>query len=370
MGEAWRYLDLGRMGPHENAAVMPVLVRSVMETGLPTAQISVWGRSHVNVGWFDDVDATLDLDGCRELGIDVIRRMVYGGGTVWYQAECSMMWGFLLPKDTSPDLDDALRRFQRVVTAALDAVGLHEVQFEGSSDLRWKGRKLGALTAQDVVGCNSVGGFLNIAPPDLDEFLSVFRVPDDKFKDKLVTDMREYVCTAEQVVGHPVTFEDLRDALVVALTDEGIDLAPSELTEGERKGFTRTAERVGSDDHLRRVSSERFSAAAPVGSRTGFANHKGRKLCRAGVSLDADGTVLAAMMAGDMHVSPPDAMDRVAAALVGANSRDDAELRQRISSVFDGDDIAQADQMMGVTTLDLLAAVVKAISAATTSAAR
>ena len=59
-------------------------------------------------------------------------------------------------------------------------------------------------------------------------------------------------------------------------------------------------------------------AAAPAGAHTGFANHKGRKLCRAGVAVDDAGTIVAAMMAGDMHVSPPDTMDRVAAALVGA----------------------------------------------------
>ncbi len=363
--EQWRYLDLGRMGPHENAAVMPVLVRSVMETGVPTAQISVWGRSHINVGWFDDVDSTLDLDRCRELGIDVIRRMFYGGGTVWYQAECSMMWGLLLPKGGDDDLDASLRRFQHVVTAALDSLGLHEVQFEGSSDLRWNGRKLGALTAQDVVGCNSVGGFLNLSPPDLDEFLSVFRVPDDKFKDKLVTDMREYVCTAEQVVGHPVTFEQVRDALVTALTDDGIELTHSELSEGERKGFSRAAERVGSDAHLRRVSGARFAVEAPANSRVGFANHKGRKLCRAGVAVDDAGKIVAAMMAGDMHVSPPDTLERVAASLVGSSSTDTAELRTRISAVFDGDDVVQADEMMGVTTHDLLTAVTKAVGVAT-----
>ena len=367
MGANWRYLDLGRTGPYENAAVMPVLVRSVAETGVPTAQISVWGQSHVNVGWFDDIDATLDLDGCRERGIDVIRRMFYGGGTVWYQAECSMMWGFLLPKDAGADLDSSLLRFQRVITDALGEAGLGEVEFEGSSDLRWHGRKLGALTAQDVVGCHSVGGFLNLAPPDLDEFLAVFRVPDDKFKDKLVTDMREYVCTAEQVVGHRVTYEEVRDSLVEALTRHGIELEPSELSDGERKGFTRTAERVGSDAHLRRVSSRAFAEEASPTDRVGFANHKGRKLCRAGVSLDATPTIVAAMMAGDMHVSPPATMDDVARALVGARADDVADVRSRIASVFERAEVTQADAMMGVTTDDLLSAVIKAVDAATTS---
>ena len=359
--QSWRYLDLGRAGPYENAAVMPVLVRSVAETGRPVAQISIWGQSHINVGWFDDVDATLDLDRCRELEIDVIRRMFAGGGTVWYQAECSMMWGFLLPKETFPDLDDALRRFQGVVEDALDRLGLSDVRFEGSSDLRWNGRKLGGLAAQDVVACQSVGGFLNLRRPDLDDFLSVFRVPDDKFKDKVVKDMREYICTAEEVAGHPIGYEQVRDALTAALEADGISLEKSDLTAGEQKGFTKTSSRVGSDEHLRRISSVRFRASAPAGSTVGFGNEKGRKLCRCGVAV-ADGAIVDAMFAGDMQVAPPDILERVAEALVGAVATDHADVERRIASVWEGEDVAQADEMMGVTTADLVAAAGKAVA--------
>ena len=49
MGDSWRYLDLGRQGPFENAATMPVLVRSVAQGGDPIVQTSVWGATHLNV---------------------------------------------------------------------------------------------------------------------------------------------------------------------------------------------------------------------------------------------------------------------------------------------------------------------------------
>ena len=44
-------------------------------------------------------------------------------------------------------------------------------------------------------------------------------------------------------------------------------------------------------------------------------------------------------MAGDLHVSPPDTLDRVAAALVGAHAADADDVRARIASVFDGADV-------------------------------
>jgi lipoate-protein ligase A len=362
--ERWRSIDCGAVTPFENAAIMPVLSRNVAGGADPIATTSVWGETHLNVGWFDDVDSTLDLAACARLGVAVIRRPLYGGGTAFYDAGCAVMWGFLLPKDRYADLDAGLTRFQPVLLDTLAKIGLGEVGFEGSSDLRWHGRKLGALTAQDVIACNSVGGFLNIAPPNLDLYLQVVRVPDEKFKDKAVKDMREYVCTAAEVAGRPVTYEEFRDALFASLEAAGIELEPSVLSEGEQHGLSKIGGRIGSDEMVRRVSSERFTAEAPTGTTVGFGNHKGRKLCRAGVAIDGDGVILAALMAGDMHVSPPDTIDRVAEALVGASSTNRDDLRRRIASVFEGDDIHQAEVAMGVTADDLLAAVDKAISSA------
>jgi lipoate-protein ligase A len=364
VAERWRRIDCGAVTPFENAAIMPVLSRNVAGGADPIATTSVWGQTHLNVGWFDDVDSTLDLAACQRLGVAVIRRPMYGGGTAFYDAGCAVMWGFLLPKERYSDLDAELARFQPVILDTLAKIGLGEVAFEGSSDLRWHGRKLGALTAQDVVACNSVGGFLNIAPPNLDLYLQVVRVPDEKFKDKVVKDMREYVCTAEEVAGRVVSYEEFRDALFASLEAAGVELQSSELSDGEQHGLTKIGARIGSDEMVRRVSSERFIADAPNGTRTGFGNHKGRKLCRAGVAIDGDGVIVRSLIAGDMHVSPPDTIDRVAAALEGAHADDAGDLRRRIASVFDGDDVHQAEAAMGVTTDDLLAAVEKAVRAA------
>jgi len=361
---AWRYVDMGPVGPAEAMSQNPVFAGLVKAGGPPIAQSAVWGSTHLNVGWFDDVDATLDLEACARLGVEVIRRPVYGGGTAFYEKGCAVIWGFFLPANEEGTLDDKLSRFQPVLLDALARIGLGEVGYEGSSDFRWHGRKLGALTAQEVMGVHSVGGFLNIARPDIDLYLQVVRVPDEKFKDKVVKDMREYVCTADEVAGRPVTYDQFRDAMLGALEDSGLTLEHLPLTDDERKSVRDIAGYLGSDDQVRRISSDRFTAAAPPGSRVGFGNEKGKKLCRAGVALDESGTVVAALMAGDMHVSPPDTMERIAEALVGADSSDDADLKGRVAAVFEGPEVNQADAAMGVTTDDLLAAIRKAVAQA------
>jgi lipoate---protein ligase len=363
LSETWRSVDCGAVDAFENNAQMAVLARSATDAGQPILQTSVWGATHLNVGWFDDVDSTLDLEACRHLGIQVIRRPLAGGGTAFYARGCAVMWGVMFPKPGDhDDLDAEIDRFQPIVLEALDGIGLGEVQFEGSADLRWRGRKLGGISAGDFGRVISVGGFLNIERPDLDLYLRVVRVPDDKFKDKLVKDMREYVCTAAEVADRAVTYEQFRDALLAAVAAAGIELDPRDLTDVEHVALKKISNRIATDDSVRRVSSERFRAEHEgAGRRVGFGNYKGRKLCRAGVALDGDGRIAAVMMAGDMHVSPPDTLDRVAAALAGTGASDDRDMRARIVSNFEAPDVHQADATTGVTTDDLLAALRKAV---------
>jgi lipoate-protein ligase A len=323
---------------------------------------AVWGDTHLDMGWFDDVDIWVDLEACRRLGVEVIRRPMYGGGTAFYDKGCACMWSWMLPKSTHPDLDAESARFKPIMEDALERMGLGAVAFEGSMDLRWKGRKLGAMPSQDVMVCNTVGGFINLKRPDLDLYLEVGRVPEDKFRDKLVKDMREYVVSAQEIRGTPLPYEEFAAALVAACRDSGMDVEAA--TDPVVVNTEKVRAHIAGDEHLRRISSSRFRAEAPAGSRVGFGNHKGRKLCRAGVAVGGDGRILAAMMAGDMHVSPPDVVDRVAAALVGGFSGDEADLRARISQVFDDGSVHQTGSVLGVTTDDLLAAVTAAVAQA------
>src|SRR5438552_5864245 len=160
MGEVFRFVDCGAQDAFETNGRLPVLGRNVGEGQGPIFLTSVWGSTHLNVGWFDDVDATLDLDRCAALGIQVIRRPVYGGGTAYYEEGSAVTWAWLLAKDAHADLDTELARFQPITMDALRRLGLDGVRFEGSSDLRFHGRKLGALTRPDGVSWNSEGGFI------------------------------------------------------------------------------------------------------------------------------------------------------------------------------------------------------------------
>ncbi|TMK22272.1 MAG: lipoate--protein ligase family protein [Actinobacteria bacterium] len=366
MSERWRFID---GGPTEAPAAygrLPAIAASVVQGGPEVLMTLLWSRGHLTVGWFDDVDSAINLDAAHSAGIDVFRRPIWGGGTAFYDTEAVAVWSWIMRDDRFPSLDEALGHFRPVMERALADLGLGEARFAGSSDIRWRDRKLGTCITQAVLGTKVVGGFLNLKRPDLELYRRVARVPEEKFKDKVIKDIVEYICTPADIRGTPVGYAELRDAVARASREvAGLELDPTPYSADEHSVTDQFVAAVRSDDFVRRISSERFRAERPAGSRVGFANVKGKKLVRAGVALDALGTISRAMIAGDMHVSPPDAMDRVAAGLAGASAADREDILGRVRAVFDAPDVEQADAAAGITPEDVVEAVVRAAKEAT-----
>lgn len=365
VSEAWRYIDAGAMDAPVAFGRMPIIAASVLRGGPEVLMTGMFGTGHFQIGWFEDVDAVMDLAAARDRGVQVFRRPVWGGGAAFYDTNASALLSFFIHDDAFASLDEALEQFRPVMRRALDDLGLAEAAFEGSSDIRWNGRKLGTLISQSVLGVKVVGGFFNLRAPDLETYAAIARVPEEKFKDKIIKDQVAYICTPRDVRGTDLPYGEFRDAVVrAARIDGGLVLDPTGFTAEEDVGTKGFADTVSADDYVRRVSTDRFREGAPAGSRVGFANVKGRKLVRAGVALDDAGVVIAAMMAGDMHVSPPDAMDRVAASFTGAHTDDRADLIARAATVFAEPDVDQPDQAAGITAEDCADALQLAARAA------
>jgi lipoate---protein ligase len=357
----WRFIDAGPQQAAKAYGRLPAIAASVVQGGPEVLMTMGWAKGHLTVGWFDDVDSAINLEAARAEGIDVFRRPIFGGGTAFYDTDAVAVWSWIMRDDRFPTLDDALTHFRPVMERALGDLGLGEAHFEGSSDIRWRDRKLGNCITQAVLGTKIVGGFLNLKRPDLELYRRVARVPEEKFKDKVIKDIVEYIVTPTDIRGRPLGYEELIDAVARASREvAGLELEPSAFSDAEEAVTQQFVDTVASDEFIRRISSERFRAEAPTGTRVGFANVKGKKLVRCGVALDDTGTIVKALVAGDMHVSPPDAMDRVATALESANAGDREDLVARVRGVFEQPDFDQPEAAAGITPEDVVEAIVRA----------
>src|SRR5205085_12654853 len=112
----------------------------------------------------------------------------------------------------------------------------------------------------------------NLKRPDLELYRRVARVPEEKFADKVIKDMVEYICTPVDVRGRDLSYEEFRDAVVRAARDvAGLELEESAFTPEEEAGTKDFANAVSAEGWIRKVSPSRFAAHAPAGTRVGLA---------------------------------------------------------------------------------------------------
>ena len=187
----------------------------------------------------------------------------------------------MLPKPTDPgapvDLDAVIARLQPIVLDALGRLGLGAVTFQGSADLRWiNDRKVGGISAGDFGRVLSVGGFLNIKPPNLDLYLQVVRVPGRQVRGQDRQGharVRLHRRGGRRPPGHLRGVP--RRARLPRSRLRASSSTATPMTDVERGALAKISQRIASDDQVRRVSSERFAAEHRAGRRVGFAQPQG-----------------------------------------------------------------------------------------------
>src|SRR5258706_10962037 len=144
-----RFIDAGPIDMARSSGFMGVLAAQIVGGGPEILMTTLFDTGHFQIGWFEDIDAVMDLAEAKRRGVQVFRRPIWGGGCAFYDTRAVATFSWFVRPSEYPSVDAALEAFRPVMRRALDAVGLSEVSFEGSSDIRWRGRKLGTVIAQD-----------------------------------------------------------------------------------------------------------------------------------------------------------------------------------------------------------------------------
>jgi lipoate-protein ligase A len=85
--QRWRLLDTGPADAFTNMAVdEAILEHHAAEGGPPTVRFYTWSPAALSLGYGQPIDSNIDLERCRALGIDVVRRPT-GGRAVLHDRE-------------------------------------------------------------------------------------------------------------------------------------------------------------------------------------------------------------------------------------------------------------------------------------------
>ncbi len=175
--ESWRLLPFGKADAVENMAVDEAVLREAIRKRVPpTLRFYSWRTPTVSIGYFQRARREIDLEACRRLGIDFIRRPT-GGKAVLHDREVT--YAVIAGADHPLFPPDILRSFRVIsgcIARGLLAIGIKaEMKAEGraaadeslrtscfSSPSRYEllvkaGRYAGRLRCGPMAFCSSTG---------------------------------------------------------------------------------------------------------------------------------------------------------------------------------------------------------------------
>jgi lipoyltransferase/lipoate-protein ligase len=146
--DTWRLLPLETNNAFMNMAIDEAILKSRITELVPnTLRFYSWQPSAVSVGKNQNPQNEVYLDSCKELGVDVIRR-ISGGGTVYHDFEGEVTYS-VVAKTSDLGTADLTTIYYKIYEAITDALRLLGVPADFSSgdakncpNLTVKGKKI------------------------------------------------------------------------------------------------------------------------------------------------------------------------------------------------------------------------------------
>ena len=236
MDEEWRILKLDVNDAYMNMAIDEAVCRLRSQDRAPnTIRLYRWKPSAVSIGYFQVLEQEVNVEACKRLGINIIRRMT-GGGAVYHSYAGEITYSVIVHQDHPNIPRDILKSYEVIcggIVSALENLGI-TANFKPINDIEVNGRKISgnAQTRRWNVVLQHGTILLDIDPKTM---FTVLKISKEKISDKLIKSAEERVTTISKELGRKVTFRVVAQALETALPKAlGIKLITRGLSQEEK----------------------------------------------------------------------------------------------------------------------------------------
>ncbi|MDE1869193.1 MAG: lipoate--protein ligase family protein [Candidatus Micrarchaeota archaeon] len=199
-----------------------------------TIRFYTWKPSAVSIGCFQSMKDEVNIERCRELDVDWVRRRT-GGGAVFHDASGELTYSVIAKEHHLPaGIHESYRHISAWIIDGLKSVGI-EATYAPINDIVVQGRKISGNAQTRREGIFLQHGTI-LYDLDVMKMFSVLKVDAAKISDKMVKSVEERVT---KVLNHAdITQEELYDAMLKSFTD-GKEYSMGAMSENE---LTRTKE--------------------------------------------------------------------------------------------------------------------------------
>lgn len=213
----WRVIGLETHDAYLNMAIDEAICEGVKAgSSLPTIRFYNWEPSAVSIGYFQGIRDEINLEVCRELGVDCIRRWT-GGGAVYHDFEGEITYSVIAPAGTFPkNIIESYGLICGWLVKGLKSLGI-EAEFRPVNDILLKGKKISGSAQTRRGGILLHHGTL-LYGLDLETMFSVLNVSKQKITDKMIRSAEERVtCVRRHCEAGK---KEVYEALVNAFTED------------------------------------------------------------------------------------------------------------------------------------------------------
>ncbi|MCZ7358247.1 MAG: biotin/lipoate A/B protein ligase family protein [Candidatus Methanoperedens sp.] len=211
----WRVVELETYDAYQNMALDEAVSEGIRSgSSPPTIRFYTWEPSAVSIGYFQSIRDEVNLDVCRELGVDCIRRWT-GGGAVYHDHYGEITYSVIVPATVFPkNIIESYRIICGWLVKGLERVGI-AAEFNPINDILAGGKKISGSAQTRRGGILLQHGTL-LYDLDLATMFSVLNVSKQKITDKMIQNAEERVTC---IVNHcDAGKREVYEALVEAFT--------------------------------------------------------------------------------------------------------------------------------------------------------
>ena len=233
----WRLLGIDVNNVFMNMAIDEAIMHCRAKGEVQnTIRFYQWHPSAVSIGYFQSVEKEVNIDFCRKMEIDIIRRIT-GGGAVYHDYNGEIAYSLIVDEKNPIIPADILKSYEVIckgLEAGLRDLGV-EAEFSPINDIVVKGKKISGNAQTRRYGVLLQHGTVLI-DSNISTMFNALRISDEKISDKIIKNIEDRVTNLRRLLYREIAFEEVFFALKSGFEKTlQISLQKGDLTDNEQQ---------------------------------------------------------------------------------------------------------------------------------------
>lgn len=188
----WRVIGLESHDAYFNMAIDETLLERIKEKkSPPTIRFYRWSPSAVSIGRFQSMAEEIDVEKCREMGVDYVRRIT-GGGAVYHDTNGEITYSIIAGETEFPKgIRESYKTICQSIIDGLANLGVG-AEFAPINDILVEGKKISGNAQTRRNGVLLQHGTV-LYSLNVKKMFTLLKVSKEKISDKMIKSVEERV---------------------------------------------------------------------------------------------------------------------------------------------------------------------------------